>query len=150
MKGRWEVNDKQWAVLEPILVSSRQNATAAPVSAGDTRAVLNAVLWVLGTGAQWNELPGKYPPHTVCHRQLRQWIKNGKLQRALCELAQDLRRKGKLSLEEVRPEVGSLAAGNSDCCSNPSPVSASPVPSPLLPVFLSPLGSQALARMNFN
>ena len=33
----------------------------------DTRAVLNGVLWILRTGAQWGELPEKYPPYQTVH-----------------------------------------------------------------------------------
>ena len=32
----------------------------------DTWAVLNGVLRVLGTRAQWRELPEKYPPYQTC------------------------------------------------------------------------------------
>ncbi|MFN9300416.1 MAG: transposase, partial [Acidobacteriota bacterium] len=49
----------------------------------DTRAVLNGVLWVLGSGAQWRERPERYPPYQTCHRRFQQWVKTGKLEEAL-------------------------------------------------------------------
>ena len=39
----------------------------------ETRAVLNGVLWVLGTGVQWREMSEKYPPYQACHRRFQQW-----------------------------------------------------------------------------
>jgi hypothetical protein len=35
----------------------------------DTRSLLNGVFWVLGIGAQWRELPEKYPQFQTCHRR---------------------------------------------------------------------------------
>jgi transposase len=35
----------------------------------DSHAVLHGVLWVLGTGAQWRELPEEYPSFQSCHRR---------------------------------------------------------------------------------
>jgi transposase len=56
MAGRWELNDEQWAAVEPVLRPlRRQDNRGRPWQ--ETRAVLNGVLWVLGTGAQWRELP---------------------------------------------------------------------------------------------
>jgi transposase len=49
--------------------------------------VLNGVFWVLGTGAQWRELPEKYPPYQTCHRRFQQWVRDGKLEEALRLLA---------------------------------------------------------------
>jgi transposase len=61
MRGRWEVTDEQWSLLEPLLqLKRRVDGKGRPPA--DTRAVLNGVLWILGTGAQWRELPKKYPP----------------------------------------------------------------------------------------
>ena len=110
MRGRWEVNNKQWAALEPILSSPRRNDSheRAPY---DTRAVLNAVLWVLGTGAEWQELPRKYPPHQTCHRHLQQWVKTGQLEEALRALACSLQQQGKLCVEEVLPGYDPGAKG---------------------------------------
>src|ERR1700730_10183735 len=68
MRGRWEVSDAEWSVLEPILQpAQRRDGRGRPWR--DTRAVLNGVLWVLGTGAQWRELLSKYPPYQTCHRR---------------------------------------------------------------------------------
>ena len=61
MAGRWELIEEQWEVVEPVLRPERRSdRRGRPWQ--DTRAVLNGVLWVLGTGAQWRELPEKYPP----------------------------------------------------------------------------------------
>ena len=61
MHGRWELTDEQWGLIEPELRPARR-ADNRGRPGHDTRAVLNGVLWVLGTGAQWRQLPEKYPP----------------------------------------------------------------------------------------
>src|ERR1019366_6056349 len=69
MHGRWELTDEQWEVVEPVLRPSRRaDKRGRPWQ--ETRSVLNGVLWVLGTGAQWRELPEKYPPYQTCHRRV--------------------------------------------------------------------------------
>jgi transposase len=58
MRGRGEVTKEEWAVLEPLLrFPQRRDGRGRPPQ--DTRAVLNGVLWILRTGAQWRELPGR-------------------------------------------------------------------------------------------
>jgi transposase len=56
-----DLTDKQWAVLEPIFRPRRRpDGRGRPWT--DPRGVLNAVLWVLRTGAPWADLPRRYPP----------------------------------------------------------------------------------------
>jgi transposase len=98
--GRWELTDEQWAVVERVLrPQRREDNRGRPWH--DTRAVLNGVFWVLGTGAQWRELPEKYPPYQTCHRRFQQWIRSGKLEETLKMLARHLHERGRLNLEEA-------------------------------------------------
>jgi transposase len=100
MAGRWELNDEQWAVVETVLRPERR-ADNRGRPWHDTRSVLSGVLWILGTGAQWRELPEKYPPYQTCHRRFQQWIRSGKLEEALKMLARHLHERGRLNLEEA-------------------------------------------------
>ena len=52
MRARGEVSDADWAVLEPLL-RFLQLADMRGRPPADTREVLNGVLWILRTGAQW-------------------------------------------------------------------------------------------------
>ena len=81
MTERWEISDTQWELLAPILKAKRR-ADGRGRPARDTREVLNGVLWILGTGAQWRELPAQYPPYQTCHRRFQHWVKSGALQAA--------------------------------------------------------------------
>ena len=47
MRGRWELTDEQWDMVEPVLRPARR-ADNRGRPWHDTRAVLNGVLWVLG------------------------------------------------------------------------------------------------------
>jgi len=38
-----------------------------------TRRVLEAVLWILNTGAQWHMLPQCYPNYKTVHRRFQRW-----------------------------------------------------------------------------
>jgi transposase len=62
--------------------------------------VLNGVLWVLRTGASWQDLPKRYPPYHTCHRWFQQWQQDGTLVEVLRALVADLRDRGKVDLSE--------------------------------------------------
>jgi transposase len=62
--------------------------------------VVNAVLWVMRTGAPWADLPGRYPPYQTVHRRFQKREREGVLDRILEHLAEDLRARGKLDLTE--------------------------------------------------
>jgi len=92
MAGRREMTDKQWELLEAVLRPSRLKDNRGR-SWIETRDVLNGVLWVLGTGAWWAEMPKKYPSYQTSHRRFQAWVRDGKLvealqlpARQLCEL----------------------------------------------------------------
>jgi transposase len=114
--------------------------------------VLNGILWVLGTGAQWRELPKKYPPYQTCHRRFQQWVRAGKLERIVHVLAEELQARGKLDLEEAFIDASFTGAKKGALRSGP-PNAARERRSSLslmLTVFLSPLVSKALRRTKAN
>ena len=95
-----DLTDAQWAILEPVFRPKRRSdGRGRPWR--DTRSVLNGVLWILRTGAQWRELPSKYPPYQTCHRRFQSWQRSGLLTRVLQKLAEDLRDRVKIDLSET-------------------------------------------------
>jgi transposase len=76
------------------------SAAGRRAGSSDTRAVLNGVLWILRTGAQWRELPEEYAPYQTVHGRFQQWVRSGQSEKALRALAEKLREDGKLDLEE--------------------------------------------------
>jgi Putative transposase of IS4/5 family (DUF4096) len=77
--------------------------------------VLNGILSVLGTGAQWREFPKKYPSYQTCHRRFHQWVREGKLERILRVLAKELHARGKLQLEEAFIDASFTGAKKGPC-----------------------------------
>ena len=145
MAGRWELTDEQWGLLEPVLREARR-ADNRGRPWHDTRSVLNGVFWVLGTGAQWRELPEKYPPYQTCHRRFQQWIRSGRLEQALKLLARLLYEQGKLNLEEAFVDA-TFASAKKGALPSAQPVVARARRSslsPLVTVFPSPYLSRAL------
>jgi transposase len=151
MAGRWELTEEQWEVVEPVLRPERRSDNRGRPW-HDTRAVLNGVLWVLGTGAQWRELPEKYPPYQTCHRRFQQWVRSGKLEATLRLLARHLYERGKLNLEEAFVDATFASAKKGALPSAPPGGARARRSSlsPLLTVFLSPYLSRALRQTSVN
>ena len=147
MRGRWELTDEQWEVVEPVLRPQRR-ADKRGRPWHDTRAVLHGVLWVLGSGAQWRELPEKYPPFQTCHRRFQQWVRSGKLEECLRRLARHLHELGQLNLEEAFVDATFASAKKGASLSAPPAAARARRSSlsPLLTVFLSPYLCQALRQ----
>ena len=85
------LTDQQWAVIEPLIppLPKRKDGKGRPWK--DCRSVLDGILWILRTGAPWQDLPDKkYPPFQTCHRRFQMWIKTGVFENILQALANDL------------------------------------------------------------
>jgi transposase len=95
-----DLTDEQWAVLEPILGTMQRRADGRGRPWRESRQVLNSILWILRTGAQWHTLPAEYPPYQTCHRRFQRWVRDGTLERTLEVLEHDLKERGKLDLSE--------------------------------------------------
>ena len=54
---RHDISDDVWAVLEPHMIGKRGQWGGI---AKDNRLFLNAVFWVIRTGAPWRDLPPDY------------------------------------------------------------------------------------------
>ena len=107
----------------------------------------HGILSVLGTGAQWRELPNKYPPYQTCHRGFQQWVRAGKLERILRELAGKLQVRGKLDQEEAFIDASFTGAQKWRCGRAYQTWQGDENPrSRRRSVFLSPLVSKALRR----
>jgi transposase len=65
------------------------------------RQVLEGVLWILNTGAQWHMLPQCYPNYKTVHRRFQQWCREEVLRAILTALANELREAGALDEREA-------------------------------------------------
>src|SRR5207245_2744906 len=71
---RHELTDEQWALVEPHLPASNAR-TGRPAS--DRRTLLNAIFWILITGAPWRDLPERFGPWQTAYHHFSTWRKNG-------------------------------------------------------------------------
>jgi transposase len=100
MARREELTDEQWAIIAPLIPEPprREDGRGRPWK--DSREVMNGILWVLRSGARWEDLPERFPPYQTCHRRFQQWVREGVLRGVLEALAEDLRARGDLDLSE--------------------------------------------------
>jgi transposase len=69
-----EMSDQLWNRLE-VLLPGRQGTWGG--QARDNRQFINAVLWILRTGAPWRELPARYGDWKNTHRRFCRWRDRG-------------------------------------------------------------------------
>ena len=94
------LTDEQWERIrshfpEEHIADGRPGRKPIP-----TRRVLEAVLWLLNTGAQWHMLPQSYPNYKTVHRRFQAWCRDEILRRLLTDVANELRDRGALDEEE--------------------------------------------------
>jgi transposase len=94
------LSDEQWDRIrehfpEEHIADGRPGRKPIPA-----RDVLEAVLWILNTGAQWHMLPQCYPNYKTVHRRFQTWCHNEVLRRVLTDVANELRERGAIDEEE--------------------------------------------------
>src|SRR3954453_14068093 len=72
----WEIPDELWRRIEPILVEFwPRKPTGRRVA--NWRVMLNAILFRMGSGCQWDQLPERYGPKSTVHDWFQRWVEGG-------------------------------------------------------------------------
>jgi putative transposase len=87
----WEVPDRLWQRIEPILT---EDAPPPPREHGgrqriDWRAAFNGIIFRLRSGCQWNKLPEEFGDDSSIHRWFQRWCRNGVFERVWAVLVQE-------------------------------------------------------------
>lgn len=85
-----DLTDAQWAVLEPALLAARRSRRGRPVEMG-MRRIVDAILYVLKTGCQWQQLPHEYGHWMTVYSHYRRMQMRGTWDRVLATLREDAR-----------------------------------------------------------
>ena len=113
----WEISDGLWEEIELVLL-----AADPPKATGrkrvDQRRLLDAVVYKLRSGCQWNSLPRELSDDSTVHRAYQRWVRLGVFPRvwALVEESQGIEA---ASLNDnifpqpaARPKTGNLKGEN--------------------------------------
>jgi putative transposase len=74
----WRVPDELWEIIEPILEKhDPPKSTGRPRI--DRREALDAIIFRMRSGCQWNRLPKEFPDDSSVHRTLQRWVELGVL-----------------------------------------------------------------------
>src|SRR5271156_5672729 len=66
------LTEAQWKKIAPLLPKPpKQRKGGRPWI--ENRRVLEGILWILRSGARWQDLPEKFPHPSTCWRRLRGW-----------------------------------------------------------------------------
>ena len=97
-----DLTDEEWAILEPLIPPAQRGGRPRTVN---MRAVLNAIIYVLKTGCQWDHLPHDWPPKGTVYHYFNTWRKDGTWARMNDALREQLRQPlGR----EATPSAGSI------------------------------------------
>ena len=86
MVKRYELSNEQWRRIEDLLPGKKGD----PGRRGeDNRRFVNAVLWVLRSGARWSDLPERYGKWKTVHKRFTRWAENSVWERVFESLTGD-------------------------------------------------------------
>ncbi len=111
---RHDISDRVWSLLEPHL-PGRKGAWGG--RAKDNRQFINAVFWILRTGAPWRDLPPDYGGWSNTHRRFIRWRDKGIWENLLEALIQEPDYEWLMmdaSHIKVHPHAAGAKGGNQD------------------------------------
>jgi putative transposase len=83
---RRELTDRQWVRIEKLVAGKQGDKGRTGV---DNRLFVDAVLWIVRTGAPWRDLPGEFGNWNSVYVRFRRWARKGLWERLFRELAKE-------------------------------------------------------------
>lgn len=111
---RHDIDDRVWGLLEPHLPG---RAGVWGGLAKNNRLFINAVFWILRTGAPWRDLPSEYGGWKNTHRRFCRWRDAGIWEGLLEQLVMDVDYEWLMidaSHIKVHPHAAGARGGNQD------------------------------------
>jgi putative transposase len=84
-----DLTDAEWALLEPLI---RRSHPAGRRQIYPLRRIIDAIFYLLRTGAQWRMLPHEYPPRYAVFYHYAQWREDGTWEHVTQALRESYRR----------------------------------------------------------
>jgi transposase len=86
MAKRYELSDAQWDRISDFLPGKPGD----PGRTGrDNRRFVNGVLWVLRSGARWQDIPERYGKYKTVHKRFTRWANAGVWDKVFASLTGD-------------------------------------------------------------
>ena len=105
---RYELTKEQWERVKKWLPPKRTGKRGRPRK--DDRQMLNGMLWIARSGAQWRELPEAYGPWQSVYARFAKWRDDGVLEILFRALSADADMEN-LSLDSTYVKVHESANG---------------------------------------
>ena len=86
MPSRYELTETQWNRIQDLLPGRKETVGR---TAADNRAFVNGVLWILRSGARWEDLPERYGKYKSVHKRFVRWARSGVWERVFAALIRD-------------------------------------------------------------
>ena len=71
-----DLTDQEWAEIAPLIPPAKPGGSKRTV---DVREVVNGLMYILGSGCQWRDIPKDLPPRSKIHDYLDRWTCDGTL-----------------------------------------------------------------------
>ena len=78
-----DLTDAEWAVVEPSFPPAKPGGNRRKVN---IREVVNGLMYLLGSGCQWRDIPKDLAPRSTIHDYFSRWDDDGTLERIHHEL----------------------------------------------------------------
>jgi transposase len=108
-KTRRVLTDEQWRRIAPHLPEHPPSARGGRPRADD-RECLEGILWLLRTGARWQDIPVDLPSGSTCWRRLQEWALGEVLEEVQGVLIDELDELGELDFRELLADATFIRA----------------------------------------
>jgi len=105
---RYELTNAEWERIKDMLPPERSGKKGRPCI--DNRKMLNGMLWIARSGAQWREMPTRYGKWSGVYTRFRAWRDRGVLEAIFRALSIDADKEN-LSIDSTSVKVHQSANG---------------------------------------
>jgi transposase len=71
-----DLTDEEWAEVKPLIPPAKPGGNKRTVN---IREIVNGLMYILGSGCQWRDIPKDLPPRSTVHDYLDRWSYDGTL-----------------------------------------------------------------------
>jgi transposase len=108
--SRGDLTDAEWCILKDLLPIKRRNrGRVRPPE--QNRSIINGILWRLGCGAPWRDVPAKYGSWNTIYRRFRRWSEAGVWEIVASTLPEIMSDTGHYSIDSTIVRAHVSAAG---------------------------------------